>query len=85
MSEPYTPTTDEVCSSYYAANASVNDSGEAEAEFDRWLAAHDKEVLDKAVERAEDEALVQEQHILRGEPYRLWNIVAAIRGEVEKP
>jgi rubrerythrin len=37
----YTPTTDEVRQAY------IWDEEDA-AEFDRWLAAHDKEVLDKA-------------------------------------
>jgi hypothetical protein len=40
----YTPTTDEVRQAY------IWDEDDA-AEFDRWLAVHDKEVLDKAAER----------------------------------
>jgi hypothetical protein len=46
MTEPYTPTRDEVRIRYTLAGKSV--TYEPYAEFDRWLAAHDKEVLDKA-------------------------------------
>ena len=79
MSEPYTPTTDEVHSSYYAANASVNDCGEADAEFNRWLAAHDREVLGRAAERA-DRALDRYFEDYRIEGQRA--VLAAIRDEV---
>jgi hypothetical protein len=50
----YTPTTDEVREWY---GDDVTDADRAwelakRAEFDRWLAAHDEEVLDKAARRA---------------------------------
>ena len=49
----YTPTTDDV-RDYYAigVDEALARTG-GDSEFDRWLAAHDKEVLEKAAERAE--------------------------------
>lgn len=52
----YTPTTEEVRRDYVACNsspqASMSDDGvmvgDASYEFDRWLAAHDREVAEKA-------------------------------------
>lgn len=54
MSEPYTPTTDTVRCAYLASETSFDDfsGGLANAEFDRWLAQHDKEVLKAASIRA---------------------------------
>lgn len=51
MGEPYTPTTSQVRGYYTAWVAEFDPDDGAAGEFDRWLAAHDKEVLDAAVSR----------------------------------
>lgn len=103
MSEPYTPTTDEVRGCYLAWRIRMG----AEDEFDRWLApykealdvvqrvqwlgdilnghdrwlaAHDKKVLDKAVQRA-DRLLGMWVRCGSFDPISAEHIVAAIRGE----
>jgi len=50
----YTPTTDEVRDYYAIGVDEALGRTSGESEFDRWLAEHDKEVLDKAVERIQE-------------------------------
>jgi hypothetical protein len=81
----YTPTTDEVREWY---GDDVTDADRAwelakRAEFDRWLAAHDEEVLDKAVERVWDEVLPSPITTGwdAGFNVAIYKAIAAIRGE----
>lgn len=46
MADQYTPTTEEVREEFWAASGQPRRGGAAFAEFDRWLAAHDAQVLD---------------------------------------
>jgi hypothetical protein len=86
----YTPTTDEVRAFFRVRYAIVFDKSPADAEFDRWLAAHDKEVLDKAIERVLTRCK-DEQHNVYGYGHRevippcpmCLPAIAAIRGEGE--
>ena len=48
----YTPTTEEVRKRYWLNDGEPSDPDEA-LEFDRWLAAHDREVAAKAIAGAE--------------------------------
>jgi hypothetical protein len=78
----YTPTTDEVRDWY---GDDVTDADRAwelakRAEFDRWLAAHDKEVLDRAVERVQELGCNDNC----GCSITIPNATAAIRGEGER-
>jgi hypothetical protein len=54
MSDEYTPTTDEV-QSYYNIGRNEFESEWETAEFDRWLAVHDREVAARALEDAANE------------------------------
>ena len=49
MTTEYTPTTEDIRFGYAMVEGMVYD--EAEAEFDRWLAAHDREVEERVVVR----------------------------------
>ena len=70
----YTPTTDEV-RSWVCACIAGEDCVPRE-EFDRWLAAHDKDVLEKATERA--------TRIANKPSAGLAHVIAAINGESEQ-
>lgn len=69
MSEPYTPTTEEVRDWYGHRNRATHQPvGEfykimltgAVAEFDRWLAAHDREVAANALRDAAEDGEIQD-------------------------
>ena len=82
----YTPTTEKVFSGYALLRAfEANNSDEPQregmdrmwrSEFDRWLAAHDKEVLEKAVERMYASAADDDD-------FEFSSLVAAVRGDGE--
>ena len=81
----YTPTTDEVRLAYTSdwsvlAPELNPDMG---FEFDRWLAQHDKEVLDEAVERV-DKFLGMWERVGSVNSITAHHIRSAIRGEGEQ-
>ena len=83
MSEPYTPTTSQVRGYYIACGAEFDPDDGAVDEFYRWLAEHDKEVLEGAVERIEDAC--KHERVYRG--YVLCDAcnaaISAVRGDGE--
>lgn len=77
----YTPTTDEIRTGYAAIGDAI--IPEHEEEFDRWLAAHDAEVLEAAVHRVEgliEDAMRQPHFEYETVNPRLF--ISAIRGTV---
>lgn len=65
MTEPYTPSTTEVRNEYSWSVDSGMHSSRLDAQFDRWLAAHDAEVLASRPVVAEGDTETQPVEILR--------------------
>jgi hypothetical protein len=76
MSDIYTPTTEEVRDQFSRAYWSQDIEAWA-AEFDRWLAAHDKEVLEKAA--ADSKAAQDDAYVCGRDDEKAWAALRALR------
>lgn len=86
MSEPYTPTTEDIRAAYenraiIGPPAMAADYEEAAAQFDRWLAAHDAKVKAEALREVADSF---SPDVRRGAPIHPALISAALRSRADK-